>query len=510
MINKNGNDGMNDGFDDEPLDDFEGEFADADFDESVIDDAEFSDLPDDGEYGEDDFEGGEWEEEQPPAKGKKEKSLYKTGEKPKLSFNTIVIIGAVVVGGGVMAFTIMNKSAEVAANKKSIFQSVLNIGGVMDGTLFGDKEAEPTPEEQAAQNAQAQQEGFLSNPDLALPENTNAPQDGNPPQPVPFSPEELANDINQPLTPMPEGTVGAMPRGPDEALPEAQNDVAVVGDVTQAVPAPAIVEEEAPAGEASAKDLLEAAIANREKKTQEKEETEIGTDVKEPASVVETSPAPVLAEPKAEETPVPVPAPVAAAPSVDPAAVAAVSEAAQQNSKAVVSLEAKIDTLLKRMEQIESDLGNVRESRQSASQELEAEIATLKKEIVAIREKPAPAPVQEKAAVKAEPAAAAPLEEEDETAPPPVQEKPKPAPVKKKRPSAAPAPKTQAAKAPSNNARWELRAAQPGRAWVSRPGERDMQSVEVGQTLPNVGRITAITYQNGRWTVTGTQGQIRQ
>jgi intracellular multiplication protein IcmG len=55
-----------------------------------------------------------------------------------------------------------------------------------------------------------------------------------------------------------------------------------------------------------------------------------------------------------------------------------------------------------------------------------------------------------------------------------------------------------------------LRAAQPGRAWVSRPGERDMQSVEVGQSLTGIGRVTAILYQNGRWTVQGTSGQINQ
>ena len=94
--------------------------------------------------------------------------------------------------------------------------------------------------------------------------------------------------------------------------------------------------------------------------------------------------------------------------------------------------------------------------------------------------RPAPEPVKAKPAVK-------------------KAAKPKPAKVSAKKPAAT-----------ASSGRWELRAAQPGRAWVSRPGERDMQSVEVGQSLTGIGRVTAILYQNGRWTVQGTSGQINQ
>jgi hypothetical protein len=37
-----------------------------------------------------------------------------------------------------------------------------------------------------------------------------------------------------------------------------------------------------------------------------------------------------------------------------------------------------------------------------------------------------------------------------------------------------------------------------------------MQAVSVGETLAGIGRITAITSQNGRWAVIGTQGTIQQ
>ncbi|MEM6780463.1 MAG: hypothetical protein AAF569_01210, partial [Pseudomonadota bacterium] len=57
---------------------------------------------------------------------------------------------------------------------------------------------------------------------------------------------------------------------------------------------------------------------------------------------------------------------------------------------------------------------------------------------------------------------------------------------------------------------WELRAAMPGKAWVSQKGQSEMRSVVVGDSLSGVGRVTAITYNNGLWLVEGTQGQIRQ
>ena len=58
--------------------------------------------------------------------------------------------------------------------------------------------------------------------------------------------------------------------------------------------------------------------------------------------------------------------------------------------------------------------------------------------------------------------------------------------------------------------KWRLRSAQPGRAWVSRLGDNAITMIRVGNTLPGVGRITAINSVNGRWVVRGEQAVITQ
>lgn len=72
----------------------------------------------------------------------------------------------------------------------------------------------------------------------------------------------------------------------------------------------------------------------------------------------------------------------------------------------------------------------------------------------------------------------------------------------------------QTATAPSSRpqaaSQWVLKGAQPGQAMVSKPGEGEMRSVVVGDTLPGIGTIRSIGYENGRWSVVGTQGRITQ
>lgn len=58
--------------------------------------------------------------------------------------------------------------------------------------------------------------------------------------------------------------------------------------------------------------------------------------------------------------------------------------------------------------------------------------------------------------------------------------------------------------------KWRLRSAQPGRAWVSRLGDNAITMIRVGNSLPGVGRITAINSVNGRWVVRGEQAVITQ
>jgi hypothetical protein len=57
---------------------------------------------------------------------------------------------------------------------------------------------------------------------------------------------------------------------------------------------------------------------------------------------------------------------------------------------------------------------------------------------------------------------------------------------------------------------WVLRAASPGQAWVADSvTSRDLKALHVGDSLPGVGRVTAIQQQGGAWIVQGTGGTVR-
>ncbi len=468
------------------------DFSESDFDEAAFDDSEVADLPDD-EFGDEDFAEDDWQEE----KGNNKK-LLTSGEKKGLSFNTMVMIGAFILGAGFLAFNVMKQPAQPASAEGSIFQSMLDISGVMDGDLFGEKEPEKTPEELAAQAEQTQNEGFLNNPDAAIPPDTAA----NPPQPTPIAPPEEAATDNQPLTPMPEN---ATPRGPEEGTPESQ--VAISETPVEQTPATDA------AATPSAEDILKQAMVNREQKAADQPaalpiETPVEEAAAPPEATPEPSPAPDAAEEPAQtaETAQTPPEAQPATPEAQPAPaetvpVAQAPAAAAPDTKALEKLDGRLEDVVKRMEQIETDLGSVKNSKQADTQNLQDTIESLKAEIAELKNRPAAAPVSQRASKSPreeveEPAADEPVEEAPRKKAPRKVAKAKPA-VAKAAPAAA-------------SGRWELRAAQPGRAWVSKPGERDMQSVEIGQTIAGVGRVTGILYQNGRWTVQGTQGQINQ
>lgn len=525
MVDNNKNKGeFDEGFDDD--------FADTNFDDISFEDASFDEAADDADYESDDFESEEWGEGEEDSKAAKKPKKQKSSG-GGLSFNTIVIIGAVVLGGGVLAFNVMRETNKAQSAKPSAFQSILSLSGVMDGMLSADKE-EATPE----QTPQSTDQGFLNDPNMPIPAT---PQDATPPQPAPIAPADGAVAGIEPLTPMPvppsDPSIEA-PRGPDD-LPATENtlptdttpsEASAVTPVAEAPVAevPAVDTPATPESATSAEDILKQAMANREQKQQEdntdavpstsealkekleekvadaKEKTEeVVADVKEDVKDIVTPDPISVAE---EVTPEPEPiAPVAETPATPAQPVA--------NNEEVAALSAKLDTLLKRMDQIENDLDTVRDAKGTDTKALEKTVASLKSDLAAIKDRPAPA-IRESSP--------------DDVAE--VEEAPKPVAVKKKTskpvvaedeayspsapastvPVAKPTPAPAPAKAQTSSGRWELRAAQPGRAWVSKPGERDMQAVAVGENLAGIGRITGITYQNGRWTVSGTQGSIQQ
>jgi hypothetical protein len=90
-----------------------------------------------------------------------------------------------------------------------------------------------------------------------------------------------------------------------------------------------------------------------------------------------------------------------------------------------------------------------------------------------------------------------PVASSTETAPAPVVKTAPKKPVSK--PKAKPAPRPSASG-------WVLRSAQPGAAWLSKPGSEEMVRYTVGQTLPGAGTITAVTQENGAWVLKTNNG----
>ena len=57
---------------------------------------------------------------------------------------------------------------------------------------------------------------------------------------------------------------------------------------------------------------------------------------------------------------------------------------------------------------------------------------------------------------------------------------------------------------------WVLRGATPDEAWVSKDAtSRELRPVHIDDTLPGIGRVTAIRETAGGWVIDGTQGSVR-
>lgn len=57
---------------------------------------------------------------------------------------------------------------------------------------------------------------------------------------------------------------------------------------------------------------------------------------------------------------------------------------------------------------------------------------------------------------------------------------------------------------------WALKAAQPGKAWISQKGSSAIKPIKVGDQVDGIGRIESIRLINGRWLVSGSTGKINQ
>lgn len=57
---------------------------------------------------------------------------------------------------------------------------------------------------------------------------------------------------------------------------------------------------------------------------------------------------------------------------------------------------------------------------------------------------------------------------------------------------------------------WELKAAQPGKAWISQKGKSDIRPVVVGENVAGLGRVQSISMSDNQWVIIGSAGRISQ
>ncbi len=187
--------------------------------------------------------------------------------------------------------------------------------------------------------------------------------------------------------------------------------------------------------------------------------------------------------------------------TVDDAQVKALSGRIDQMEKNYSRLDNKLDKLTdmveKGMQQKGSSVDNKELSR------LEQKLFALENDMRKMAAKPAP----------------------QETARPTAS---RPAPVKATTASSSTVPKTAVAPRTYKNApktmqgvvpvqkptafsdAWVLRAAQTGVAWVSKDFSSPIQKVFIGQEVDGLGRVLAISVEQGRWVVETTEGKIVQ
>jgi hypothetical protein len=181
--------------------------------------------------------------------------------------------------------------------------------------------------------------------------------------------------------------------------------------------------------------------------------------------------------------------------------------ASAAGSEEIAQLSAKIDQLMARLDKMEGNVATI-EALKDSVQILERKVAALSPSGPVISKRLSPGMAE-----KPSPAVAPPAPAATAAAPAPAPTILGKSPVESAAESEADAAVIPAPAAPAeeeSGPAWVLKGAQPGRAMVSRPGESDMRTVEVGSVLAGIGQVTDISYQDGRWVVTGTRGRITQ
>lgn len=430
-------------------DEFLDDIGDDDFDSSdeIVDDSD-----DELAFGNDDFEDDieddlGWDDEDDEgassgaALGEQKKSPLSN---LNLSFNTIVIGAAVIVGVFVLGFQVMTKKPPQVAER---FISSLNMNGASDGPIFGDKEEEEVVEAQEEKTDSSKENAFLFNADSLDGMESNALEIEE------VGPQNQEQIKQTTLTPLPESTEETkVPRSPDvsgggssvtvsRTAPKAEvtlekpeknnNDLDILSFVEDDMPVEEPIMKPSEGKEEAEAIVLEEFTTKKETKVEEK--TAVINDVM----------------PQSEDTTV-------------------------QDSPDVQNA---ISALSDRLDDIEGQLAQVRDGGNAQIQDISESLQTLKKDMNA---KP-------KATVTRT------VTSNSSTTAPKAKTK---RVVKKSK--------------PKSSVVWELRAAQPDKAWVSKKGQSSIQPIVVGDMLSGLGRITSISYSGGRWVVRAEKGIIRQ
>lgn len=439
-------------------------------------------------------------------------------------FNTIVIALGVVLGGGVVLTQFMGAPPSQIPSDMTPEDTAQATSDVpaqpTDGAL-----PQPSP---IAQPAAAEQERLTPMPGQTAGADTGAqtpelaPLDPGPDlglddvgvkegpadAAAPATPEtvettELAQLEPQPTPPTPiEGAVDV-----EKAPVELPDPIAFEN---QPIPtaAPPAQEETPVAAETENKSVTP---PTEEPSTQPEQAAPIAPDTAAPADVAKTeeeiAPTPETpAEEKASETSLEPAVPIEEPETETAAPPADASNAHPVSSHALEKLNADNEGLASRNKELEQKVSEA----DSKIQELSAMLAEMEKKIAALDT------AKTDVAAAEEPSeAAAPTEEKAKA--PATETKPEsvlvPAEPEVKAETAKPKPKKTpkiSTDSTGDAPRWTLRSAQNGRAVVSDRSTGDLRSVEVGDTLRGIGKITSISTVNGRWVVKGSQGQINQ
>ena len=450
-------------FDDDSYDDilddsFEDDLADEEYDDLELDDDEFD--------SEEDIFDDEWEDENQEDDvvtsgigGQKEKSRFGVD----MSFNAMAIIGAIVLGMAVLIFQVVTKKPTDIVER---FASALHMAGSSDGPVFGQEKKEMASTKIRSNEGQSGEttKGFLYNPEIL--NSMEMELNDTPPMPSPIVSETQGIDSSIKDDSVPELTVSS--KIPENQIPRPPTDISIEEEFSKQD----LVKENVVAAKKvddlpAAKEVLKAAITARKDKVETEAEQE---SKKIPQKILQKIPQKITKNDTSEGQAIKIPTSVK--PRLNNASDMIRNNAVQEQN-AGSTIEQKLDLVINRLNDMELQITQIREAGEVRIDDLEKKIGMLEGQTV-------------------------------------TKEVSKPKVVKKvSKPTVPKSSKVPAVKkAPKIS--WELRAAQPGKAWVSSKGQDNMRSVRVGDKLSGVGRITAISLLNGRWIVQATNGQIRQ